>query len=146
MKKVVVTGGSGWIGKYVVHSLIQKGYEVHATYNKNNPSHLPCHWHKVNFSRDDEVKQFISDVQPSHLIHLAWEAVPPACYISINNYYWLKSSISLIQHFTICGGKRVVVAGTGAEYEWFNGVLFEDSPLLSYKTPYSLCKMHCTPG
>ncbi|TKI10646.1 NAD-dependent epimerase/dehydratase family protein, partial [Bacillus cereus] len=26
MKKVVVTGGSGWIGKYVVHSLIQKGY------------------------------------------------------------------------------------------------------------------------
>ncbi|MGC9301159.1 hypothetical protein ACOIX7_13200 [Bacillus cereus] len=22
MKKVVVTGGSGWIGKYVVHSLI----------------------------------------------------------------------------------------------------------------------------
>lgn len=70
MKKVVVTGGSGWIGKYVVHSLIQKGYEVHATYNKNNPSHLPCHWHKVNLLRDDEVKQFISDVQPSHLIHL----------------------------------------------------------------------------
>ena len=24
MKKVVVTGGSGWIGKYVVHSLIQR--------------------------------------------------------------------------------------------------------------------------
>ena len=85
-------------------------------------------------------------MQPSHLIHLAWEAVPPTCYVSINNYYWLTSSISLIQHFTTCGGKRVVVAGTGAEYEWFNGVLFEDSPLLSYKTPYSLCKMHYTPG
>lgn len=56
MKKVVVTGGSGWIGKYVVHSLIQNGYEVHATYNKNKPSHLPCHWHKVNLLRDDEVK------------------------------------------------------------------------------------------
>lgn len=85
-------------------------------------------------------------MKPSHLIHLAWEAVPPTCYVSINNYYWLTSSISLIQHFTTCGGKRVVVAGTGAEYEWFNGVLFEDSPLLSYKTPYSLCKMHYTPG
>ena len=85
-------------------------------------------------------------MKPSHLIHLAWEAVPPACYVSINNYYWLTSSISLIQHFTTCGGKRIVVAGTGAEYEWFNGVLFEDSPLLSYKTPYSLCKTHYTPG
>ena len=50
-------------------------------------------------------------MKPSHLIHLAWEAVPPACYVSINNYYWLTSSISLIQHFTTCGGKRVVVAG-----------------------------------
>ena len=85
-------------------------------------------------------------MKPSHLIHLAWEAVPPACYVSINNYYWLTSSISLIQHFTTCGGKRVVVAGTGAEYEWFNGVLFEDSPLLSYKTRIHYVKMHYTPG
>lgn len=139
-EKILVTGGSGWIGKYVVHSLIQKGYEVHATYNTNKPSHLSCHWHKVNLLCDEEVKKLIYDMKPSHLIHLAWEAVPPACYVSINNYYWLTSSISLIQHFTTCGGKRVVVAGTGAEYEWFNGVLFEDSPLLSYKTPYSLCK------
>ncbi|MED0972861.1 NAD-dependent epimerase/dehydratase family protein [Bacillus paramycoides] len=140
MKKILVTGGSGWIGKYVVHSLIQKGYEVHATYNKNKPPHLSCHWHKVNLLRDEEVKKLIYDITPTYLVHLAWEAVPPKCYISINNYYWLQSSISLIQHFTTCGGKRVVVAGTGAEYEWFNGVLFEDSPLLSYKTPYSLCK------
>ncbi|WP_439873600.1 NAD-dependent epimerase/dehydratase family protein [Bacillus mycoides] len=140
MKKILVTGGSGWIGKYVVHSLIQKGYEVHATYNKNKPSHLSCHWHKVNLLRDEEVKKLIYEIKPTYLVHLAWEAVPPKCYVSINNYYWLQSSISLIQHFTTCGGKRVVVAGTGAEYEWFNGVLFEDSPLLSYKTPYSLCK------
>ncbi|MFK4326192.1 UDP-glucuronate decarboxylase [Bacillus sp. RC97] len=140
MKKILVTGGSGWIGKYVVHSLIQKGYEVHATYNKNKPSHLSCHWHKVNLLRDEEVKKLIYEIKPTYLFHLAWEAVPPKCYVSINNYYWLQSSISLIQHFTTCGGKRVVVAGTGAEYEWFNGVLFEDSPLLSYKTPYSLCK------
>ena len=85
MKVVVVTGGSGWIGKYVVYIHLYKGDMKCATYNKNNPSHLPCHWHKVNLLRDDEVKQFISDVQPSHLIHLAWEAVPPACYISINS-------------------------------------------------------------
>ena len=69
MKKVVVTGGSGWIGKYVVHSLIQRNMKCTPRIIKYNPSHLPCHWHKVNLLRDDEVKQFISDVQPSHLIH-----------------------------------------------------------------------------
>ena len=61
MKKILVTGGSGWIGKYVVHSLIQKGYEVHATYNTNKPSHLSCHWHKVNLLCDEEVKKLIYD-------------------------------------------------------------------------------------
>lgn len=35
MKKILVTGGNGCIGKYVESSLIQMGYVVHATYNKN---------------------------------------------------------------------------------------------------------------
>ncbi|MBJ7939409.1 NAD-dependent epimerase/dehydratase family protein [Bacillus cereus] len=140
MKKILVTGGNGWIGKYVVSSLIQMGYEVHATYNRNKPSHILCHWHKVNLLNNDEVKKLIHHIKASHLIHLAWEAVPPKCYESINNYYWLQSSISLIQQFVAHGGQRIVVAGTGAEYEWINGILSEDSSLLSYKNPYSLCK------
>ncbi|MBF7149823.1 NAD-dependent epimerase/dehydratase family protein [Bacillus toyonensis] len=140
MKKILVTGGNGWIGKYVVTSLIQMGYEVHATYYSNKPSHISCNWHKINLLHNEEVKDLIYDIRPSHLIHLAWEAVPPQCYQSINNYYWLQSSISLIQHFSNSGGQRIVVAGTGAEYEWINGILSEDSMLLSYKTPYSLCK------
>lgn len=70
MKKILVTGGSGWIGKYVVNSLIQKGYEVHATFHTNKPSHLSCDWHKVNLLCDEEVKKLIYDIKPSHLIHL----------------------------------------------------------------------------
>lgn len=48
MKKVLITEGNGGIGKYVVRSLMQMGYEVYATYNRNKPSHILCHWHKVN--------------------------------------------------------------------------------------------------
>ncbi|MHB0801882.1 NAD(P)-dependent oxidoreductase [Bacillus thuringiensis] len=141
MKKVLVTGGNGWIGKYVVDLLVQMGYEVHATYNKNKPpQQLLCHWHKVNLLCDEEIKKLVSSLRPSHLVLLAWEAVPPKCYESINNFYWLQSSITLIQHFSYCGGQRIVAAGTGAEYKWINGVLYEDSKLLSYKNPYSLCK------
>ncbi|KFN02367.1 NAD-dependent epimerase/dehydratase family protein [Bacillus clarus] len=140
MKKILVTGGNGWIGKYVVNTLVNMGYEVHATYNRNKPSNISCHWHKVNLLNEEEVQKLIHQIKASHLIHLAWEAVPPKCYESINNFYWLQSSISLIQHFATCGGERVIVAGTGAEYEWINGILLEDSRLLSYKNPYSLCK------
>ncbi|WP_459502422.1 NAD-dependent epimerase/dehydratase family protein [Bacillus sp. C1] len=140
MKTVLVTGGNGWIGKYVVNSLIEMGFEVHATYQKNKPSHILCNWHKVNLLDHEEIKNLVNKVRASHLIHLAWEAVPPKCYHSINNYYWLQSSITLIQHFSNIGGQRIVVAGTGAEYEWIHGILSEDSTHLSYKTPYSLCK------
>jgi UDP-glucuronate decarboxylase len=140
MKRILVTGGNGWIGRYVVSLLMKTGHEVHATYYRNKPSRISCNWHKVNLLHEKEIKKLIYEIKPSHLIHLAWESVPPQCYQSINNYYWLQSSISFIQHFSNAGGERIVVAGTGAEYEWINGILSEDSKLLSYKTPYSLCK------
>ncbi len=33
-EKILVTGGNGYIGKYVEISLIQMGYVVHATYKE----------------------------------------------------------------------------------------------------------------
>lgn len=71
MNKTLVTGGNGWIGKYVVSSLIQMGYVVHATYNRNKPSHILCHWHTVNLLNNDEVKKLIHHIKSSHLIDLA---------------------------------------------------------------------------
>lgn len=140
MEKVLVTGGNGWIGRYVVSMLHKMGWEVHATYRKAPLLDITCVWHQANLLSHTEVAALINQVKPSHLVHLAWEAVPPHHYNSLANYDWVQSSITLFRHFAECGGKRVIAAGTCAEYEWLEGYLSEAGSLYSYKTPYSACK------
>ncbi|NKQ21061.1 NAD-dependent epimerase/dehydratase family protein [Brevibacillus laterosporus] len=140
MEKVLVTGGNGWIGRYVVSMLHQMGCEVHAMYRRAPLLDITCTWHQVDLLCHTEVADLIDKVKPSHLVHLAWEAVPPHCYHSLVNYYWVQSSMALFRHFVECGGKRAVVAGTCAEYEWVEGYLSETASISSYKTPYSVCK------
>lgn len=139
MHKVAVTGASGWIGRYVVKQLVAKGYEVHATYRRS-PLPLGGTWHQVNLLSGDEAIRFIEKVKPDSLIHLAWEAVPPHCYRSLSNYEWTRSSMALIHHFVRSGGQRVVVAGTGAEYEWMEGILSETTSRDSYAHAYAASK------
>ncbi|UHA73674.1 NAD-dependent epimerase/dehydratase family protein [Paenibacillus sp. 481] len=140
MEKVLVTGGTGWIGSYVVRLLLEKGYEVHATCYRTAMPEAKCRWHQVNLLCNEEVVALIHKVKPSHLVHLAWEAVPPQCYQALNNYYWVQSSMTLIRSFIECGGKRLLVAGTCAEYKWENGYLSEQVTPLSFDTPYATSK------
>ncbi|CAM3340912.1 NAD(P)-dependent oxidoreductase [Paenibacillus lupini] len=140
MNKVAVTGASGWIGRYVVKQLVAKGYEVHATYRRTPLSLVGGTWHQVNLLSGEEAIRFIEKVKPDSLIHLAWDAVPPHCYRSLSNYEWTRSSMGLIHHFVQSGGQRVVVAGTGAEYVWEEGILSETTSRDSYAHAYAASK------
>lgn len=140
MKTVLVTGGSGWIGGYVIDRLLQMGYKVHATYRTSPRKGVACTWHSIDLFDYKKMQALIKQLQPSHLMHLAWEAVPPQCYFSLRNYHWTWSSIELIQQFVHCGGTRAVITGSCAEYEWITGYLTENSSALSSKTLYAVCK------
>ncbi|WP_041614193.1 NAD-dependent epimerase/dehydratase family protein [Paenibacillus sp. JDR-2] len=139
MHKVAVTGATGWIGRYVVALLLAKGYEVHATYRKSKLA-LGGIWHQVDLLSADEAVRFIGKVKPDSLIHLAWDAVPPECYRSLANYEWTRCSMALIHQFVQSGGKRIIVAGTGAEYVWGEGGLSEKESPDSYIHAYAACK------
>lgn len=140
MDKILVTGGSGWIGGFVVQILLQEGYDVHAIYRRAHRADLFCTWHQIDLWDEEEVKALIEQVRPTHLMHLAWDAIPPQCYTSLSNYNWMQSSKTLIDHFIQCGGQRLIVAGSCAEYEWTTGLLSEVNSSLSKKTLYAICK------
>ncbi|MDQ0417050.1 nucleoside-diphosphate-sugar epimerase [Croceifilum oryzae] len=140
MKKVLVTGANGWIGKNVLQPLLEKGYEVHATSTKVVDSSNQYQWHNVNLLHFQDIKEVMKQVKPTHLLHLAWEATPGQYWMSKDNYQWVQSSIELISHFVDHGGQRVVVAGTCAEYDWDYGYLTEETTPCSYKTPYAASK------
>ena len=48
MKRILITGASGFIGRHVVASLADQGYEIHAVDLRRGPSAANVIWHETN--------------------------------------------------------------------------------------------------
>jgi nucleoside-diphosphate-sugar epimerase len=140
MKKVLVTGCSGFIGNYVVRQLLQNNCQVIATsVDEGKARHhdwfSQVTWIPFNLQKDTDVTVF---GQLDAVIHLAWEGLPN--YKSLFHfeenlpvhYHFLKN---LIAH----GVTDVTVTGTCFEYGMQEGMLKEDTPTLP-ANPYALAK------
>lgn len=62
-------------------------------------------------------------------MHLAWVGGRAASRVSPINLLWAASSTRLWAAFAAEGGRRSVITGTCAEYEWSQPVLSENSPV-----------------
>lgn len=141
MKKVLVTGASGFIGRFCLPPLLEKGFEVHALSLEPIPDfEKDVIWHCQNFLDDEKTKRLVKNIQPSHCLHLAWYTEPGKYWSSSENLHWAASSISLIHSFYKYGGERLVGAGTCAEYDWRYGYCSEAKTPLEPVTLYGNCK------
>lgn len=141
MKRVLVTGGTGFVGRHVLPLLIQEGYEVHATTFEDNQIPLEgIDWHPADLLNLERTERLLSEVRPSHLLHLAWNVEHGKYWTSLENFKWVEASLSLMRVFADNKGKRAVFAGTCAEYDWGFKLLSEKTTPCVSKTPYSACK------
>ncbi|WP_239615886.1 NAD-dependent epimerase/dehydratase family protein [Cohnella mopanensis] len=140
MKKVLITGASGFVGKHVVDELILNGYEVHAISRQDHPDTEGTKWHKCDLFSERQVKDLLQLIRPEYLMHLAWEATPGQYMRSLENYRWVQASLALLRIFHQIGGQRALIAGSCAEYKWNGGSLEEYSSDLTYDSPYAACK------
>lgn len=140
MKRVLLTGASGFIGKHAIGQLVAKGFEVHALSSKREGVINGINWHRVNLLESAESKDLMFKIHASHLLHFAWYAEPGKFWKSKENFRWLESSIGLLRNFKESGGERVVMAGTCAEYDWNYGYCSEMITPLNPATTYGVCK------
>lgn len=141
MKRVLLTGATGFIGRHVLPRLRQSGYEVHAVSSSRRERGDPLnHWHRVDLFQAHEVQRLLSGVRPTHLVHLAWNVEPGAFWTSPENLRWVAASLELVRAFAECGGHRAVFAGTCAEYDWTSGLCTEQESPLVPATLYGACK------
>jgi nucleoside-diphosphate-sugar epimerase len=151
-QRVLVTGAGGFIGRWSVAPLLRLGYEVHAVLSGRLPRHVPeelsgARVHHIDLLDDSAVDALIGEVRPTHLLHFAWIATPGLYWTSEENFLWLSASEHLLYCFRALGGRRAVMAGSCAEYDWARVEICDekDSPLASESmaplSPYAECKI-----
>jgi nucleoside-diphosphate-sugar epimerase len=142
MKRVLVTGATGFIGRHVLRPLVDHGFDVHAVTHKAPLSaDAGCTWHVSDLLDTARIAPLMQAVQPTHLLHLAWYAVPGRYWTALENFAWVQASLEVLRRFHDAGGVRVVMAGTCAEYDWSYGYCSERITPTRPHTSYGTCKL-----
>ena len=152
-KRVLVTGASGFIGRWSVPALLKRGYEVHAVLSEDSRKGSAyaqlagAELHHGNLLDPGAVDRLLTAVRPTHLLHFAWIATPARYWTSAENFSWVAASLFLVRAFHKNKGSRAVVAGSCAEYDWSNADVCREgaSPLAGSAggaiAPYAACKL-----
>lgn len=121
MKKIVVTGGAGYIGSHTVHFLRRKGYDVTVVddLSRGHEHNVdPSRFHRINLLETDRLAELFERERFEAVIHFAaFIAVgestqKPELYFTRN----VSSSISLFTAMERAGIKRIVFSSTAAVY------------------------------
>lgn len=118
-KIVLVTGGTGFIGRFAVTSLLRRGFEVHVTTRGSEGVFDPAptvRVHQCDLFDAACRQRLVQMVGPTHLLHLAWHTGHEDYRTSAENLNWVGAGLELLRDFHDCDGRRAVFAGTCAEY------------------------------
>lgn len=143
MKRVLLTGASGFVGRHCLPALRARGYELHAVSLRTEvPSEMlpEVQWYKADLLNEEQVSALLAEVKPTHLLHCAWYAVPGKYWTAPENFRWVEAGSHLLQAFAEHGGRRVVGVGSCAEYDWRDGRCSELATPLDPATTYGVCK------
>ena len=140
MNRLLITGATGFLGVPCVLRATTE-FEVHPVARRCGPLALLVPSHACDLFDRGAVTRLFASVRPTHLLHLAWIATPGVYWTAPDNHRWVEASKQLLTTFAEYGGRRAVVAGTCAEYDWAaEGFCNEFTTPTRPGTVYGRCK------
>jgi nucleoside-diphosphate-sugar epimerase len=143
MTRVLVTGASGFVGRPLLGRLLEAGVEVHALSSRPEAEagDPRIRWHRTDLLQADSAGRVIDAVAPERLVHLAWYVAHGRYWSAVENVQWTEASLRLLRAFADSGGRRALLVGSCAEYEWGGDEdLGERTSALRPATLYGVCK------
>ncbi|TBH21876.1 NAD-dependent epimerase/dehydratase family protein [Thermus thermamylovorans] len=146
--RVLVTGGAGFIGSHIVHSLVEEGVEVAVLDNlatgkrENVPQGI--YFYKVDLRDRDGVERVFREFRPTHVSHQAAQA---SVKVSVENPVLdfevnLLGGLNLLEAMRRWGAEKLVFASTGGAIygEVAEGEVAEEAWPPRPKSPYAAGK------
>jgi nucleoside-diphosphate-sugar epimerase len=139
--KILVTGATGFVGRYVISELVRHEHEIVIATRKPT---LNVESDKINYAfldldnLDLQQNYFSFFGEPHLLVHLAWQGLPnyKSLFHFENN---LMSHYRFLKNMLVNGLENLVVSGTCLEYGLKEGCLSEDM-ITDPQNPYALAK------
>ena len=116
--KILVTGGSGFIGRHLCSRLVRDGHQVHITSRRPAPAEFkgPT-WHQADLSDLAAARQVLARVEPEIVFHLAGTvgASPDLSLVLPTFQSLLASTVNLLLAAKEIGCQRIVLSGSLTE-------------------------------
>lgn len=132
MARLLITGASGFTGKYVVAAAVDAGFEVHGTVQQVSQSTALFTQHTVDLTDFSQVSRVVKKIQPDYVIHLA--AISYVGHGDARDIYLVNvvGTINLLEALVRFSPslRKVVVASSGNVYGNVGKLpILEDQPL-----------------
>ncbi len=142
-----MTGGSGFVGLPTLRALAAGDHEIYALTTRAEPVAVPgVKWRRLDLGGGGgdvgHLEGLLEELRPEGLLHLAWYVEHGRFWEAPENVVWVERSLRLLRAFVDAGGRRAVMLGTCAEYDWTSadGPLRETEAPLTPATLYGIAK------
>ena len=144
--RIFLTGATGFIGSHLLRRLVAQGHQVHCLVRPGSSLERIRDLRDAfitvegDLSDSGRLRSILKALKPEAAIHLAWYAVPGRYWEAPENLDCVKFSLGLAERLVETGCRRLVVAGSCAEYDWRYGYLSEDRTPCGPQTLYGASK------
>ncbi|KAA6450834.1 NAD-dependent epimerase/dehydratase family protein [Bacillus swezeyi] len=147
MEKVLVTGGSGFIGSHITEQLLKEHYQVAVldnltTGHLSNIEGLPIDFYQEDITHPEAI-EVIKSINPDYIIHLAAQvsvAESVSDFLNDENIN-IRGSLHVIKAASECGVKKIVFASSAAVYGNPDYLPVDTRHQTNPGSPYGLTKL-----